>query len=406
MIKKLAGVHFLLLIIITLSLILRLYHLNQPNSYVFDEVYHTFTAKQYLLGNSEAWDWWTKAPPGVAYEWTHPPLAKELMAFSMAVFNSTDAWAWRLPGVLLGTLSIFLTFELAYIIFKDKWVALLSALIFSFDGLNFVLSRTGMNDVYCISFSLISIVFLLRKQYLLSALFWGLSISSKWTGIYLLPIYLIFLFRYHRINQLIYFLVIGPLVYLISYLPFFLSGNNFEQFKELQYQMFYYHTHLKATHDYSSPWWSWPLNLYPVWFYVNYSGDKIANIFASGNPAVFWSGSIAVVLTTLEFIKSKSVKLLLPLLGFFVFWLPWAFSPRIMFLYHFAPSVPFMSIILAYFLHKIYKFPEFRFLVYLIIFFIVANFVYFYPILIGLPMPKEYLKIFFSTNITKNPFLN
>ncbi|MBI3485791.1 hypothetical protein HY025_02495, partial [Candidatus Daviesbacteria bacterium] len=63
----------------------------------------------------------------------------------------------------------------------------------------------------------------------------------------------------------------------------------------LQHQMWYYHTHLKAHHDYSSPWWSWPLNLYPVWYFVQYySGPFMSNIFASGNPAVFWLGFISL----------------------------------------------------------------------------------------------------------------
>src|SRR3989304_7304184 len=99
--KKIKPSHLLILILL-LAAILRLYRLDFPNKYVFDEVYHAFTAKEFLAGRKVAWEWWTTPPPGVAYEWTHPPLAKEIMAASMFILHTQDAWAWRLPGALFG----------------------------------------------------------------------------------------------------------------------------------------------------------------------------------------------------------------------------------------------------------------------------------------------------------------
>src|SRR3990167_238063 len=103
---------YILIIILLISTFLRLYRLDDPNKYVFDEVYHAFTAKEFLAGRKVAWEWWTKPPPGVAYEWTHPPLAKEVMATSMFIFQTEDAWAYRLPGALLGVLSVYLVYLL------------------------------------------------------------------------------------------------------------------------------------------------------------------------------------------------------------------------------------------------------------------------------------------------------
>ena len=66
----------ILIIIILLTAFLRLFRLDFPNKFIFDEVYHAFTAKEFLAGHKEAWEWWTTPPPAVAYEWTNPPLAK------------------------------------------------------------------------------------------------------------------------------------------------------------------------------------------------------------------------------------------------------------------------------------------------------------------------------------------
>jgi len=348
MYQKILTHRNLLIIIISASLILRLIRLDYPQNYVFDEVYHAFTAKEYLKGNKAAWEWWTTPPKGVAFEWTHPPLAKEIMSSFMFVLRTQDSWAYRLPGVLLGTLSIYLVYLLAIKLLKNRNMALISAFAFSIDGLNFVQSRTGMNDIYYVAFVLLSLLFFLNKKFFLSATVFGLALASKWAAIYLIVIYLILLIYKKRIKEIIYFILFSFSIYLLSYIPFFLQDHSINQFMELQAQMYWYHTNLKATHDYASAFWSWPLNLYPIWYFVDYQKDTIANIFASGNPALFWVGSVAIILTTYQAIKKKSSSLLLIIALLLIFWLPWAISPRIMFLYHFSPSVPFMCICLGY----------------------------------------------------------
>ncbi len=420
--KKLNPKYILVLILI-LTALLRLYRLDFPNKYVFDEVYHAFTAKEYLLGHKEGWEWWNTPPPGVAYEWTHPPLAKEIMAISMGLVRSTDAWAYRLPGVIMGVLSVYLVYLLGYKLLQKKSAALIATFIFSVDGLNFVQSRTGMNDIYYVTFLLGSILFALSKRFFISALLFGLAISSKWAAIYLLPmyfviaIYLLFTqkdkYKYKYLSNnflkilriLAYFLLLPPFIYLLSYLPFFLLGHSFLDFIHLQQQMWWYHTGLKATHSYSSPWWSWPLNLYPVWYFVDYQKNTMSNIFTSGNPVLFWVGSIAVILTFLEFLKTRSKRLLVILIGCFAFWLPWAISPRIMFLYHFSPTVPFITLALSHQLSLEFENNKRRNFVYILLFLIFLSFMIIFPFLVGIPLPKNLINLFFLTNFSKNPFL-
>ncbi len=397
-----------LLAIIVFTALSRLWRLDFPKSYVFDEVYHAFTAKQFLAGDIKAWEWWNTPPPGVAYEWTHPPLAKEIMALSMGILHTTSSWAWRLPGVLLGVLAVFLVYKIGQALFKNQFLATLAAFIFSLDGLNFVQSRTGMNDIYFVTFMLASVYFFIKKKTFYSAIFLGLSLASKWTTVYLYPVFIILLFlkREDRnwLRQITYLFLVPLIIYLISYLPFFIMGHSWDQFIELQKQMWWYHTNLKATHDYSSPWWSWPLNLYPVWYFVDYQGDKTANIFASGNPVIFWAGFLAVILSIWEYTKTRSKALLLILLGYFAFLLPWAFSPRIMFLYHYSPSVPFMSLALSYQLEKIYADKTARVYFYGLTVLMFLGFLVIYPFLTGIPLPKDLMLLFFRLNLTKNPF--
>lgn len=394
----------ILAIIILVSAFLRLYRLDYPNKYVFDEVYHAYTAKEYLKGNKEAWSPWGKSPPGVAFEWLHPPIEKEIMTASMYVLRNTDAWAYRLPGALLGILSVFLVYKLAVLLFKNERIGLMSALIFSVDGLVFVQSRTGMNDVYLVAFILVSVIFFVQKRYILSALFMGIAMATKWPGIYLVLLYFPILLYKRQFTKLIYFILIPPVVYFTSYTHYFLMGYNLNDFIELHKQIWWYQTNLKATHPYSSPWWSWPLNLYPVWYSVDYQKNSMANIFASGNPALFWAGSAAIILTTWEAIKKRSVNLIIILLGFFSFWLPWALSPRIMFLYHFSPSVPFLSLTLGYQLNKLLAYKTGKRLALLLLLLIVISFILIFPFLTGIPLSRNAIKLFFLTNLSKNPF--
>ncbi len=412
MLKKIIRTKNLLIILLIFTAITRLYNLNYPNTYIFDEVYHGFTAKEYLKGNKEAWSPWGKSEPGVAFEWLHPPISKEIMTASMFVLGSTDAWAWRLPGILLGVLSVFLVYKLGLLLFKKESAALISAFVFSIDGLNFVQSRTGMNDAYLVAFVLTSIIFFLKEKYILSALFMGAALATKWPGIFLALIYFPILWSQRSFKRLSYFILIPLIIYLLSYLPYFLIGYGWTDFVELHQQIWWYQTNLKATHDYASPWWSWPLNLYPVWYFVDYQKDKIANIFASGNPLVFWFGTLAIILTAWEVIKgfilnsSREVtqNLLIILAGFFIFWLPWAVSPRIMFLYHFSPAVPFLSLALGYQLNQLSKIKNGTTLVIIALLLMIISFLFLYPFLTGIPLPKDLANLFFLTNLSKNPF--
>jgi len=376
-------VKWLLGLILVFSLITRVIWLGSPPNEYFDEVYHAFTAKVMLHGDPKAWEWWNTPPEGFAYEWTHPPLAKEAMVLGMKIFGE-NSFGWRIPAALLGVGIVFLVYKIAKELFEDEILALLAAAVLSLDGLLLVMNRIGMNDTYFLFFALLAIYLYIKDRNLLSAIAFGLSAASKWSAIWTIPIFLILHFalkKKFRISYL-WFLIIPPLVYLATYIPMFLSGHTWETFVGMQKQMWWYHTRLKATHAYTSSWWSWPIMARPVYLYTSDEvGGFVSRIYAMGNPAVFWFGLFSVLSVAFFSFIERNKKLGLVVFSYLIFFVPWAASPRIMFLYHYLPSIPFMCIAIAYVLRR---FPKLIFPLLAISF---SLFVYFYPHWAGLSIP-------------------
>lgn len=383
--------NFSLIFILFFSFVSRVYRLGVPVNEYFDEVYHAFTARLMLKGDPKAWEWWNPHPEGFAYEWSHPPMAKLGMQLGMFIFGE-NAFGWRFPAAFLGTLSVLLVYLISNEIFKDKPLSLFAAFIFSLDGLFLVASRIGMNDVYLLFFSLLSVYLFIKEKYLFSALALGFAFASKWSALWVLPILFssFFVFKKKLSFSYVWFFVLPPLVYVASYTQMFLTGHSFDIFWGVQKQMWWYHTGLEAEHPYTSPWWSWPLLLRPVWLYTDKLPDgKVTNIYFFGNPALFWFGFLAIFYSIYLSWRNGFKKLAWIVFSYFVFFVPWAASPRIMFLYHYLPSIPFMSIACAFVLRRKISLVLPIFAIFIFLFF------YFYPHLIGIPVSESFDKSYY-----------
>jgi len=370
--------------ILTFAFITRVFDLKSPPNEYFDEVYHAFTAKVMMGADSaKAWEWWNTPPEGFAYEWTHPPLAKLGMVLGMKVFGE-NSFGWRIPGAVLGVISVFLVYLLGRYIFKDEVVGLLSAGVFSLDGLPLVMGRIGMNDGYLLCFTLLSIYLFLRQKNFLSAFVFGLAIASKWSAIWAIPILgIIWLRRTKKFEPSnLWFLVLPVGIYLLTYLQMFLTGHDLSVWWGMQKQMWWYHTGLRATHPYTSAWWSWPFLIRPIYLYTSDEvSGMVARIYAFGNPFVFWFGFISVILSFIYSYLEKNKKLAFVIFAYLIFFVPWALSPRIMFLYHYLPSIPFLAIATGYVLRRNPK------LIIGYLFIGLLVFIYFYPHWAGLQVP-------------------
>jgi dolichyl-phosphate-mannose-protein mannosyltransferase len=376
-------IKYILGIILAFAFLTRIFDLISPVNEYFDEVYHAFTAKVILHGGRAAWEWWNTPPAGFAYEWTHPPLAKLGMVAGMLVFGE-NSFGWRIPGALLGVGSVFLVYLLAKYLFKDETIGLLSAAVFSLDGLFLVLSRIGMNDSYLLFFTLLAIYLFLKQKDFPASIAYGLALASKWSALWAAPIlFVLWLKREKKFKPSIFWFILLPFaVYLLAYLPMFLTGHDFSVWWGMQKQMWWYHTGLKATHPYTSPWWSWPLLLRPIYLYTSEEvGNMVARIYAFGNPFVFWFGLTSVIISAGFAYLERNKNLALVVFAYLIFFVPWAMSPRIMFLYHYLPSIPFLAIATAYILRRNPK------LTFAYLFICLFVFIYFYPHWAGLQVP-------------------
>jgi dolichyl-phosphate-mannose-protein mannosyltransferase len=399
----------LLLFILFFAVLTKSWRLYYPDEYVFDEVYVRFTAEEFAKDNIKAWVWDYPTPKGFAYDWSHPPMGRLIMMVFIKVLG-LSSFSARVVPMIAGVLISFMVFHLAKTLFPKRPILWLTATFLStLDGLILVMSRTGLADTTLALFLITMIYFLLNKKYFLSSIFFGMAAATKWTATYSLAyvgivllsycswkLDLLTIFRnlFISISRGILYLLSGVTIYILSYTPL-ISHYGFDKFIELQKQMFWYHTNLKATHPFQSPALSWPINYRPVWFYVKYEENTIENIYALGNPFVFWFGLAAVGFTLWYALNHKEKRFLHLLLAYAIFWMPWIFSPRIMFFYHYLPAVPFLTIILAFCLDTIREsYKRIAFIYPLVLGLVFITFAFFFPYWTAIPIDKEWVKVF------------
>lgn len=354
-----------LLLLMVAGAFFKFYRLDYPPSYVFDEIYHAQTAKLYLHGDKRAYDpWGKKDAPDQHFEWTHPPLAKLLMAGFMKVYGE-DSFGWRVGSVVFGAMAIGLTALLALHLFGSPVIALASAGFLTIEGLFFVQSRLAMNDPYFVCFALAACLFYVRwrqwgrlRDLYLAGLGLGLAAATKWTAAYLVPIVVVDLARSYFWKRdlrrgfpidhaAVAFVLVPIAVYLLSYGQYFWMGYSWSQFEELQRQMLSYHSGLTATHQYQSRVWQWILNLRPVWMHGGAAAPGMsANIYNLGNSVIL-IGGLGLVVREYWVDRGRTWASWFAIFAYFMLWAPWAFSPRIMFFYHYTPAVPFLCILFA-----------------------------------------------------------
>jgi dolichyl-phosphate-mannose-protein mannosyltransferase len=423
----------ILIAILAFNFLSRSYNLHLPNTFYFDEVYHGITAQLIAENDPRAFEWWhPEIRAGVYIDWLHPPLAKYAQALGIKAFG-VNGFGWRVSSAVFGTGVVWLTYLLAKEAFTVP-VALLSAFLVSLDGLIFVQSRIAMNDIHVTFFILATTLayfhYLQKKTWLRFAITWilaGLAFASKWSGLFIIAsINILEFLRISRnwsrlaspqksvltlVKKLSIFIVASLLIpftiYFLSYFLMFLQGKNLDHFTQLHQQIWSYQVNLTATHAYQSRPWQWFLNLRPVWYQVVYQDHKIGNIYAFGNPALHLVGVITVILIVLQFFYQfisknwaffkKNTNLIIILLLYFMVWLPWQLSPRIMFYYHYTTAIPFLCILISYWLVK----KGNRKIIIIITTVIFLTFLIWYPRWSGVAVPNNINQVYSIINSWK-----
>ena len=390
----------------------------------FDEIYYVRTAEQYL--NLQ-----------VPYEWTHPPLGKLIIVSGISVFGYTP-FGWRIMGVIFATLMIPLIYILGKKLFETWIGGFASAFLLAFDFMHFTMARMATVDTYVVFFSLASQLFFLIylkdvlkngwkapvQPMFLAFLFFALGFSTKWLVLYGFAAQLTLLialrlkdvskvkegildklnaFSEHPYSVILVFALVAVLVYFLTYIPDMLTGRTLLEVIGLQGSMYSYHATLSATHAFSSPWWTWPLMLKPLWLYVSYLPSNVkSTIVLMGNPAVWWVGFTCVIVISIfalveiaRTVGKQLGKIGLPAIfitGFFFFqWVPYMLISRVTFIYHFYINVPFLCLATVYFISKYWSRKWVK--VAAIAYFAgaVALFALFYAIISGMPASNSWI---------------
>jgi predicted membrane-bound dolichyl-phosphate-mannose-protein mannosyltransferase len=166
-------------------------------------------------------------------------------------------------------------------------------------------------------------------------------------------------------------IAIPLVVYVVSYLPWVGLGNRLveswppghggQTLIDLTSSMYDYHDTLRAAHAASSPWWAWPFDLKPVWFYSgSFASQTAAAVYDTGSLVVFWLGVVAMMFVAWQAWARRSPALALVVIAFAWQWLPWARIDRATFQYHYYTALPFVTIALGYLAAELWHGPSRR----------------------------------------------
>ncbi|HTW02786.1 MAG TPA: phospholipid carrier-dependent glycosyltransferase [Streptosporangiaceae bacterium] len=161
------------LLVTALAGFLRFYRLSTPDAIIFDETYYAKDAWS-ILQHGVEWNWATFFPnantqiiaghtnfvfhcsgTACAEYVVQPPVGKLLIAVG-EWFYGLNSLGWRVVPALIGTLAILVMCRVARRITRSTLLGCLAGLLLSFDGLEFVLSRTGILDIFLMFFVLAS----------------------------------------------------------------------------------------------------------------------------------------------------------------------------------------------------------------------------------------------------------
>jgi dolichyl-phosphate-mannose--protein O-mannosyl transferase len=206
-----------------LALFLRLWHLGQPHVFEFDETYYakdawsllnfgyerdaTARANNLILDGTTLHGVFKDTPEMIV----HPEVGKWLIALGIKAFGM-DPFGWRVSAAVVGSLMVLVMCRFARRITGSTALGVVAGLLLSLDGLQFVLSRLALLDIFVAFFVLCGVHcvvadrdwfrarlasrldepvrsgwgprVLYRPWLLLGGLCWGLALGSKWEAAY------------------------------------------------------------------------------------------------------------------------------------------------------------------------------------------------------------------------------
>ena len=397
------------ILIALVSFFLRIFHLGDIKTFIFDEVYYVDGARDLLKFGVEV----TGNNPEFI---VHPPIGKWLIALGIQLFGDS-AFGWRFTTAVAGSVMILLIALIAHRLFRNPLLTGLASALMAVDGLALVHSRTALLDNFLALFILIATYFFIRRQYWWTAIALGIALGIKWSAIYFILVFgVIALYRaftHHTGKALIrptlerigQFVLLPTAIYLISWIGWFnsqrgwardYSANVLTSFIHYHQQILNFHTSLTEKHTYQANPWSWLIMGRPTsFFYQSPKGcgaDSCSQeILALGTPLLWWSATIALSVVVGLWIRAALMRRIEPALtiivaGMTAGYLPWFFyQSRTVFTFYAIVFQPFLILALVYCAQLIRsKFGRRGEIVIAAgILLIALNFIYFLPIYMG-----------------------
>ncbi len=185
-----------LLLIFLFGFICRIFVSLFPNLHSWDERFHALAAKNisacypfpflyknhFIVWNTNDWM--------LEKVWVHkPPMLSYIISASISVLGNT-AFAVRFPTILISSFLVVVIYAIAFELFKNRFVAIVSAFLLAINGFIIELSGgllpTDHYDVFLMCFSTIAIYFLIRNinkrkvwNYIYAGLFIALAFNTK-----------------------------------------------------------------------------------------------------------------------------------------------------------------------------------------------------------------------------------
>ncbi len=411
--------------LVTIGAAFRLVGLGSTKGYIIDEVYYAKDAHSLLLHGVELTD------KGQAEFIVHPPVGKWIIALGIKLFGYNE-FGWRFSAAVVGSLMIGITYFVAQRLFSHYFLSVTAALLMTVDGLQLVMSRIAMLDIFLAFFLLLTLLFLLQSRHWLAGISLGLAAGVKWTGFYyLIAVFAFVLYTDYRRRKALeedkpllnalgrdlwkrstQFILVPVITYIASWIGWFAGsrgwdrgwannhGGLFSFIPAPLRSLFHYHSEiynfhksLDAPHPYMSNPWSWMIMGRPTSF--AYTAPKgcgasscASEILDLGTPFLWWAMTIALFVACGYWISRREWQSGLLLLMMGAGFLPWfAFQQRTMFNFYAMAFEPFAILILVYVLSKFLESEAKRGLrfysVVVLLIAIALCFLYFFPLYVG-----------------------
>lgn len=333
---------------------IRFWGLGNPKELVFDEIYYVDGARDYLSGGVET-------DSDKAEFVVHPPVGKWMIALGIRLIGDNPS-GWRFASALIGTLSIAILYLLARRLFESEFLALVAATLMAIDGLHVVMSRTALLDIFLMFFLLSAFLALLHERHLISAIFLGLALGTKWSAIYFIAALMIYLLVKNRKSLSVYLPMI-PTIYLLSWAGWFRSDSGWDRQSSTNplvalfnyhREILAFHTGLTTEHSYEASPWNWLLLGRPTSFFYAApdtcgAASCSQEILALGTPTIWWFGIVALAITMGYFISRRELSAGLILMALLSNYLPWMLFPeRTTFYFYSVVFLPYLILAICY----------------------------------------------------------